>query len=84
MNGLFDSPILMVLFIVLYGLGIPFATISIQMVDVYKRQPGYGPILTDVTKWREQIKFPDLSTIDWKAAWERDGADPEEYEGKLV
>lgn len=45
--------------------------------------PGYGPILTDVTKWREQIKFPDLSTIDWKAAWERDGADPEEYEGKL-
>ena len=32
MNGLFDSPILMVLFIVLYGLGIPFATISIQMV----------------------------------------------------
>ena len=46
--------------------------------------PGYGPILTDVTKWREQIKFPDLSTIDWKAAWERDGADPEEYEGKLV
>ena len=45
--------------------------------------PGYGPILTDVTKWREQIKFPDLSTIDWKAAWERDGADLEEYEGKL-
>ena len=32
MNGLFDSPILMVLFIVLYGLGIPVGTISIQMV----------------------------------------------------
>lgn len=32
MNGLLDSPILLILFIVLYGIGVPVATISIQLV----------------------------------------------------
>lgn len=28
-------------------------------------------VLTDITKWREQVKFPDLTKYDWeKAAWE--------------
>lgn len=38
--------------------------------------PGYDPILTDITKWREQVKFPDLDAIDWEAAWERDRKNP--------
>ncbi len=25
-------------------------------------------VLTDITKWREQVIFPDLDTIDWEAA----------------
>lgn len=35
--------------------------------------------LTDVTKWREQVTFPDLDAIDWeaKAAAETAGFDPE-------
>ena len=33
---------------------------------------GYPPILTDITKWKEQVKIPDISNIDWKAAAERD------------
>ncbi len=32
----------------------------------------YPPILTDIKKWKEQVKFPDLEAIDWAAAAERD------------
>ncbi len=28
--------------------------------------------LTDVTKWREQVRFPDLDAIDWKAKAEKE------------
>ena len=28
---------------------------------------GYPPVLTDITKWREQVKFPDISNIDWES-----------------
>lgn len=35
---------------------------------------GYPPVLTDITKWREQVKFPDISNIDWEAAAKRDTA----------
>lgn len=31
-------------------------------------------VLTDVTKWREQVRFPNLEEIDWAATAERDFA----------
>ena len=42
--------------------------------------PGQTPVMTDVTKWKEQVKFPDISGIDWQAAWDREkqlGYDPD-------
>ena len=27
---------------------------------------GQNPAMTDITEWRDTIKFPDLSTIDWE------------------
>ena len=33
---------------------------------------GVAPVLTDITKWREQVKFPDISDIDWEEAAKRD------------
>ena len=35
---------------------------------------GYPPVLTDITKWRAQVKFPDISNIYWEAAAKRDTA----------
>lgn len=35
---------------------------------------GRKPVLTDITKWREQVKFPDISGIDWEEAARRDRA----------
>jgi hypothetical protein len=35
---------------------------------------GYGPVLKDITKWKEEVKFPDISGIDWEAAAARDTA----------
>lgn len=34
--------------------------------------PSYPPLLDDITEWREVVKFPDLSRIDFKAAAEKD------------
>lgn len=34
--------------------------------------PGQEPILTDITKWKDQVRFPDLDAVDWEAAWKRD------------
>ena len=38
----------------------------------YAQTPGYPLPLTELSKWREQIKFPDLDALDWKAGAERD------------
>lgn len=35
---------------------------------------GMPYVLTDITKWREQVKIPDISGIDWEAAAARDTA----------
>ena len=35
---------------------------------------GRKPILTDIENWREEVKFPDISGIDWEAAAARDTA----------
>lgn len=29
--------------------------------------PGYPHIITDITKWEDQVKFPDLEQYDWQA-----------------
>lgn len=34
--------------------------------------PYVDPILDDVTKWRDIVKFPDIDAIDWKHAREKD------------
>lgn len=34
--------------------------------------PTYPPVLSDITKWEEQVKFPDYDAIDWDAACEAD------------
>ena len=46
--------------------------------------PDYPHILTDITQWKEQVKFPDLDAIDWAAAWERDKNNPNYDPDKLV
>lgn len=35
---------------------------------------GRPPVISDITKWREEVKFPDLSEIDWEAAAAKDCA----------
>ena len=35
---------------------------------------GRPPVITDITRWREQVKVPDISGIDWEAAAARDTA----------
>ena len=27
--------------------------------------PDQEPIISDITKWKEQVRFPDLSAVDW-------------------
>ena len=38
--------------------------------------PAYPPQLTDISDWREVVKFPDLSKIDFKAAAKADLESP--------
>ena len=42
------------------------------------------PVVTDITKWREQIRFPDLDDMDWEAAAARDGVDSVDRENKVL
>ena len=35
---------------------------------------GVGHVITDLEHWREQVKFPDLASMDWKAAGEEETA----------
>lgn len=34
--------------------------------------PGAEFVVQDITKWREQVTFPDIDAIDWEAAAEKD------------
>lgn len=36
---------------------------------------GVPHVITDVTKWREQLKMPDLDSVDWEAAGKEETAD---------
>ena len=38
--------------------------------------PAYPPQMDDITEWREVVKFPDLSKIDFKSAAEKDLSSP--------
>lgn len=45
--------------------------------------PTVSPVLTDITKWREQVTLPDLDVIDWEAEAKKDykllGIDREKF-----
>ena len=41
------------------------------------------PLVEDITKWREAVKFPDLDAIDWEAAAKKD-LEKCDRENKLV
>ncbi|MCL2391745.1 MAG: hypothetical protein FWC66_03935 [Oscillospiraceae bacterium] len=41
-------------------------------IQGYAQTPGHPLPLTDLSKWREQIKFPDLDAIDWEAGAKKD------------
>lgn len=45
--------------------------------------PDYPPIMDDITKWRTQVSFPDLSKMDFRAAAEKDLSDPRYDPDKL-
>lgn len=44
--------------------------------------PHAPPVITDPTKWREQVKFPDISSYDWEGA--AAAITPEIREEKLI
>jgi len=41
-------------------------------LEGYMQTPGYPLPLTDLSKWKEQIKFPDLDALDWEAGAKSD------------
>ncbi len=45
--------------------------------------PAYPPLMDDITEWKEAVKFPDLSKIDFKRAAEKDLNDPHYDPDKL-
>ena len=49
------------------GFGCLWATDATGQVPV----PGH-PVLTDITHWKEQVVFPDLTVIDWEAKAEKE------------
>ena len=42
------------------------------------------PVITDITKWREQLVIPDVDGMDWEAAYEMDAIPDEIREKKVV
>lgn len=51
--------------------GVEWEFVPLVMASMVK--PG-TKVLTDITKWREQVHFPDLDAIDWEAAAARETA----------
>ncbi len=49
------------------GYGCLWATDATGQVPV----PGH-PVLTDITRWKEQVQFPDLASIDWESKAENE------------
>lgn len=43
----------------------------------------YPPLLNDITKWKEVVRFPDLNAVDWASASARDLSDPAFTRDKL-
>lgn len=42
------------------------------------------PILKDITRWREEVKFPDLDALDWEGLQKAVDADAPNAEGKFT
>lgn len=51
--------------------GVEWEFVPLVLASMVK--PG-TKVLTDITKWREQVHFPDLDAIDWEAAAARETA----------
>lgn len=47
-------------------------TTSEDLSGMYTPTAGQKRVLTDITKWREQVTFPDLERVDWKSCAGRD------------
>ncbi len=43
-----------------------------------------APIISDITKWKEQVVFPDLDAMDWEEAARKDHMDEVDRETKAV
>ena len=59
------------------GSGKDWFGVEWEYVDLVKApmvKPG-TKALTDITKWLEQVHFPDLDSIDWEAAAAKETAD---------
>lgn len=41
---------------------------------MYTPSISVSPVLTDISRWREQVKFPDYSKVDFAAEYEKDKA----------
>ena len=58
----------------------------------YYLHPSYGGVpahdvphvITDITRWREQVTFPDLDAVDWESASRVDGVENIDRENKVV
>lgn len=46
--------------------------------------PNKAPIITDITKWREQVVFPDLDAVDWEEAIAKDNVAGIDRENKVL
>lgn len=51
--------------------GVQWEYVPLVMASMVK--PG-TKVLTDITRWREQVHFPDLNTIDWEQAAKKETA----------
>ncbi len=43
-----------------------------KIIQGFAQTPGHPLPLTDLSKWREQIVFPDLDMLDWETGTKRD------------
>ena len=54
-----------------------------ELTNTYVPAHDIPPVITDITKWREQLVIPDVDAMDWDAAYEIDKI-PDEVRSKKV
>jgi uroporphyrinogen-III decarboxylase len=43
-----------------------------EAANAYTPSPGYPYVISDITKWEEQLVLPNLDALDWETAAEKD------------